>query len=302
MRYDLQKAKKIFIDRGYIPLFNKYINTKTKYLAKTKEGYKFEMNIDNIKYGKNSNCFSNKNPYLIENIEKLINYKNLNLKVIDKKFENSKLYILIKCEKHNYEFYIRKGDLNKGKGCKYCGHEITSFKQTNTIEDIRKKLKIKNKNLEILSDTYINNLEKLNIYCKKCDYIWEASWGNLQKYKICPKCNGSIGEKKIINFLNNNNIEYKYQYKFNECKNIKLLPFDFYLKKYNLLIEYDGEYHYLPARYSKNKNKMLEKLEKIKNNDNIKNAFCKKYNIKLLRIPYFKLNQIEEILKKELQI
>jgi hypothetical protein len=36
--------------------------------------------------------------------------------------------------------------------------------------------------------------------------------------------------------------------------------------------------------------------------DSIKNIFCKENNIKLIRIPYYEIDNIEQILKKELNI
>jgi len=67
-----------------------------------------------------------------------------------------------------------------------------------------------------------------------------------------------------------------------------------------MLIEYDGEFHYKPARYSKDKNKMLVKLKYQQENDNIKNIYCKNNNIPLLRIPYWEFKNIETILEEEI--
>ena len=40
----------------------------------------------------------------------------------------------------------------------------------------------------------------------------------------------------------------------------------------------------------------------IKIKDNIKTQYCKDNNIKLIRIPYWDFDNIEEILKKELNL
>ena len=52
----------------------------------------------------------------------------------------------------------------------------------------------------------------------------------------CPKCNQSIGERLIELFLIKNNINYISQKKFDDCKSINNLVFDFYLVDYNLCI------------------------------------------------------------------
>ena len=76
------------------------------------------------------------------------------------------------------------------------------------------------------------------------------------------------------------------------------LPFDFYLFKYNILIEYQGEQHYKPR-------KKFGGEEGFKNTvirDNIKKQYCKNNNIKLIEIPYTEIKSIGDILKKELKL
>ena len=53
----------------------------------------------------------------------------------------------------------------------------------------------------------------------------------------------SKGEKKIINFLNEHNITFEREKTFSDCRGRtgrQPLRFDFFLKDYNILIEYDG--------------------------------------------------------------
>jgi very-short-patch-repair endonuclease len=83
-------------------------------------------------------------------------------------------------------------------------------------------------------------------------------------------------EKKfesILNLLNINNI---YQYNF------KGKLFDFYLEKYNILIEVDGDFYHCNPN-SKHKEVIYETQILTKKNDNFKNNLCSKYNITLLR-------------------
>ncbi|MBQ8792900.1 MAG: DUF2726 domain-containing protein [Clostridia bacterium] len=62
----------------------------------------------------------------------------------------------------------------------------------------------------------------------------------------------------------------------------------------NLIIEYDGEQHYLGWGDKEN-------LKEIQQKDAFKTAWCEKNGIKLLRIPFFKYDQIESILIAELK-
>ncbi|MFW6002217.1 MAG: hypothetical protein ACOCQD_02670 [archaeon] len=116
----------------------------------------------------------------------------------------------------------------------------------------------------------------------------------------CPICNfkRSVGEKRIYNFLIKENINFEEQKTFERCYNTsknRLLPFDFFIFDYNLIIEFDGEQHFNP-KFGENKNGI--EFNRTKQNDAIKNDFAKNHQINLLRISYKDINKIEDILKK----
>lgn len=113
-------------------------------------------------------------------------------------------------------------------------------------------------------------------------------------------CLQSTGEQKIELLLQNNNISYQKQKTFNTCKNPDTgypLRFDFYLPDYNILIEYDGIQHYKATGGWSSQAHM--KNTQIR--DSIKNQWCKDNNIKLIRIPYIKYNDltINDLIKGE---
>lgn len=97
----------------------------------------------------------------------------------------------------------------------------------------------------------------------------------------------------IANYLSDNNIQYIQEYRFNDCTNSDgyMLPFDFYLPKYNVLIEYDGPHHVEPIKGWGG----LEKFKRILCNDSIKNNYCREHSIPLLRIPHNKNTDVEII-------
>lgn len=75
------------------------------------------------------------------------------------------------------------------------------------------------------------------------------------------------------------------------------MPFDFFLPRENICIEYDGEYHFMPIKIgSITFEQAKENLNKLKYRDEIKTNYCKNNNIKLIRIPYMEFNNIEKIL------
>lgn len=120
--------------------------------------------------------------------------------------------------------------------------------------------------------------------------------GWLNKYcKHMDKLKSSLGEEKIRKFFNKANINFEEQKKFEDCININHLPFDFYVPDFVMCIEYDGIHHFQPVKYFGGKERFLY----TKKNDKIKNKFCISQGIRLVRIPYFKIEEIEEILKRK---
>ena len=72
-----------------------------------------------------------------------------------------------------------------------------------------------------------------------------------------------------------------------------LLTYDFYLPKYNLLIEYQGEFHDNSVSYQSEFDFALQ-IE----HDNRKRQYTNDNNIQLLEIWYWDFNNIEKILDK----
>lgn len=88
--------------------------------------------------------------------------------------------------------------------------------------------------------------------------------------------NISKGNVKISELLDENDIAYEIEKKFDSCRDKKHLPFDFYVNN-KYLIEYDGVQHYQDSIFD---------YEYTHNHDIIKSQWCKNNNIPLIRIPY----------------
>ena len=151
-----------------------------------------------------------------------------------------------------------------------------------------------------------NTVQSIYWHCKcDCGNEVDVRLGNLQSGD-CQSCGciKSKGETKISLILRENNINFMRQKRFSKCCLKSPLPFDFYLPDYNLCIEYQGEHHFMPVIFRGNR-KDEEKIKKAKikfglqiKKDNIKRNYCKENNIKLLEIPYWEKENIEEILMK----
>jgi very-short-patch-repair endonuclease len=137
--------------------------------------------------------------------------------------------------------------------------------------------------------------------CLKCSHEWKSTVGNRNNGFGCPACCESKGEKKIRAWLTKNNFKFKEQYKIKECRNIYPLPFDFSVfnedDTLKVLVEYDGEQHYVKTRRKAKKSS----LKSIRERDEIKTNYCTRNNIRLLRIPYWEFDNIETILSSSLQ-
>ena len=155
---------------------------------------------------------------------------------------------------------------------------------------------------KLLSNEYINNETKLEIQCK-CGEVFYRTFTIFkdQQAHHCGKCERPKfkGENKIWDFLELHNIEFKHDEPL-ECKNKKPLPFDFvlYINNEIIAIEYDGKQHYKVGCFN---NDLLDLMNR-KRLDNIKTQYCKDNNIRLIRIPYWEYDNIEEILSKELKV
>lgn len=93
---------------------------------------------------------------------------------------------------------------------------------------------------------YVNNKSNLLVECNICSSNFEISLVNIRQGRGCPNCRkiflGERDSKKtklIEKILNEENITFEKEKTFSDCKYRRLLSFDFFLKDYNILIEFD---------------------------------------------------------------
>ncbi len=195
----------------------------------------------------------------------------------DVKYVNSKTKIKIICKKCEKTFEQTPNNHLSGRKCFNC---YGSKKYNNDM--FVEKASIVHDNRYDYSNVILNGVKnKVEIICKKCNFIFEQTVDSHLNGHGCPKCVISKGEYIIFKYLRDNEIYFKYQHRFEKCINKKKLVFDFFLPDNNMCIEYDGIQHEKPILFfGKNK------FEYYKNNDRIKNDFCLENKIFLLRITY----------------
>lgn len=200
------------------------------------------------------------------------------------------------CKKHNIHWNASPDSVLHDHGCLKCGGEKIRAKKIKSHTEYVNDLFTVNPNIEVLEE-YKGAFVAIWHRCKIDGYEWLAKPANILFGKGCPQCNESKGERQTRQWLEKHNIKYEYQKPFDDCKDIKALPFDFYLPEYNICIEYDGEQHFRPVKFDGKDDKIaIEQFERTKYHDVIKTKYCKDNDICLLRIPYFK--NIEEELEK----
>lgn len=295
-----QFLKELYKINPYIEILSKYSTNSEKIECKClMDNYTWKMSPHTLLGGhgcpecaRKKQNRRNEKEYILEMKEKQPNIKPIG------KFSKSKDLMKFQCIKCNYEWitqaYIPL--VKEGYQCPKCtGHAPV------TENEIIERL---NKNNPLV--TYVSGYKNVVTYatfsCKKCGKIWNTTPVSVLYGGGCPYCRMSHGEKEIMFYLENKNIEYESQYVFNDCVYQRTLPFDFYIPSKNLCIEFDGIQHFEPTRF----NKKITYEEAIENynqqiiKDNIKTNYCKNNNINLLRISYMEFDNIKLILNKYL--
>lgn len=151
-----------------------------------------------------------------------------------------------------------------------------------------------------LGDT--NNIQghesRLYIRHKLCNTIFTPSYDSFfgKMQSRCPFCSQSKGEKIIAQILTTLGIKFFTQQKFTgnngytKCKNSRYLAFDFFIPSYNLVIEFQGAYHF--------KSIMGSDLKIQQHRDAIKKEWCRSNHVQMLELfdNELKSDSIKEIL------
>ncbi|MDM0478650.1 hypothetical protein QTH27_12765 [Clostridium perfringens] len=209
------------------------------------------------------------------------------------KYEKSSLKVKFKHNNCGNVFLMTPNSFLRGQRCPKCSGIIKK-----TTEIFKQEIFSAVGHEYTLLGEYKSNRTKTLIRHNKCNYNWEVRPDDFLKGQRCPKCQHTKGEQVISKWLDDNNFNYKSQYRIKECRNKRPLPFDFAIfdreNELKLLVEYDGLLHF-------KKTTLNNDLKQQQLHDKIKNCFCKENKIELLRIPYWEFNNIENILESALK-
>lgn len=213
------------------------------------------------------------------------------------KFFRTRQNMHFKCNICDYEWTTDANTILNNKD--YCGCPKCSGYGRVSEQDVIDRLEEKNPRVKYISG-YHGVMEQARFRCSDCGHEWITTTNSVLSGRGCPRCNMSHGALRVSEFLNDICVKYETEYRFEDCKDIRTLPFDFYIESKNICIEYDGEQHFAPVRFDKNNSRGTpeERFELVKRRDKIKTDYCNSNGIKLIRIPYTDFDNIEDILNK----
>ena len=222
--------------------------------------------------------------------------------------EYSVLGKYVKCDvkiqmRHNKcgrDFEIFPSWFLSGYGCTHCTNEEILKNKTKTQEEFEQEVKeITNNNYSVVGE-YINTKTKITLKHNSCGTLFDIAPTIFLNTKArCPICTtNSNGEASIRQYLNSVEIDYENHKTFPDLFGTGggHLSYDFYIPSLNILIEYQGKQHDTPIEYFGGEEQF--KIQQI--HDGIKRSYAKEHNIKLLEIWYWDFDNIEDILKNEL--
>lgn len=282
---------KIVHNNQYDYSLTKYINTRSKIEVICKEHGVFSQNSKNHLDGQGCpQCKFNKRLFLEDFLEKSKQIHGDKYDYSSTVYSGYNYYVEIICRQHG-AFKQKPAMHYNGQGCPKCANNIRK-----SLEQFTDEAKLVHGNkYDYENSIYKSANEKMEIVCKKHGSFLQKPANHLNG-EGCPCCKNSKGEERIENFIQSKSIKFVREKRFEKCRDSYTLPFDFYLPEYNLCIEYDGIQHFKPIEYFGGEKAYLD----LKKRDKIKNEFCKKHNIYLLRISY-KQKNIEKIIEKHVQ-
>lgn len=214
-------------------------------------------------------------------------------------YKNAHTKVCIICPTHGAFFQTPNAHL-RGQGCPLCIPNVVLNDKT-----------FRERAYETHGDKYDYSLVKFKgifnkypIICPEHGVFYQVAHTHLSGAG-CPMCKESRGERKIANFLTTCKIDYVAQKKVPNdnifCAN-KNFYVDFYIPQYDVIIEYNGEQHYIESPFFHGHQTPRNNFERQQERDMALRQYCKEHKIKLIEIPYWELDNVESILEKELNI
>lgn len=202
--------------------------------------------------------------------------------------------IAIGCRVHGF-FEQTPNNHLAGYECIRCTNEASGISRRSTVAEFAQKArKVHGDKYDYSKVDYVGANTKINIVCPLHGLFSQMPSAHLSS-RGCPVCRESRGERAVALFLKNRGIFYERQKVFDKCRHKRTVRFDFYVPGRNTCIEYDGRQHFFPSEYFGG----IDAFNYLKKIDAIKDSFCARSGIGLVRIAYnWKSSKVDAVLEK----
>lgn len=250
-------------------------------------------------------CYRDQKHQVKWDVEKVCDFfKDNGFIVLDKSnYVNGKTPIAFS-DKDGYIYTTNIGNMQK-----YASGERKSFSKyvgnPYAIYNIKHFCKMYRPDYEIVSDKYIGS-DKTYIFRYNGEFPNGIEFSRefnmsidlfVNRYSSHPALSMSNGECLAVEYFNKHKIKYIPQKKFDDCRDVYPLPFDFYLPEYNLIVEIMGEQHEHPVMAFGGQ----EKFEIQVCHDHMKRDYLKQNNIHCLNVWYYEFDNMEKLILNKIQ-
>jgi len=291
-KHSLEYVKKYFEDRGCTLLATEYKNSGTSMPYICECGNESKIRFYNLQQGQRCKKCSNRrlsqlNKHSFECVKQY--FEDHGCKLLATEYTGKDAPMPYICECGN-ESKISFGSFKVGHRCRNCGNNKIAKSLKHSFEYVKQYFA--DGGCKLLATEYIGNNTSMPYICK-CGNKSEIRFSNFKQGKRCHKCKTSRNEKIIYEYLEQNQIIFKPQFRFKKSS-IGNLRFDFATEKG--LIEYQGEPHYIPVYFGGKHNTKYKNLYSYIKRDHRKLKYLKQRNIPILYIPFWDQERIPEIL------
>ena len=239
------------------------LNSHKKFLFDCECGHDFDIQLNYVNSGKwcgycanKKICDKSKNCSIcidksVASVDYSKNWSDKNIESPFEIFKNSHKKYWFECPTCEHTFEQSLSHITRGNTCPYCSNiklcneklkcelcfnkSFASFDKSNYWS-----LKNKLKPIEVFK----HSGNKFWLNCGKCNNEFESKLCHITDGSWCPNCRYKT-EDKLFTILIKIYPTIKTQFKVEWCKDIKHLPFDFVIEERKLIIELDGENHFI---------------------------------------------------------
>ena len=158
--------------------------------------------------------------------------------------------VLFNCDKCNHEWESQVKNISNGYWCPYCANK--KMCDNDECKDCYKKSFASHEKSKYWSEKNTKNPRHLFqgdsdrywFNCDNCNLDFETILYNVKSGYWCPFCVNKT-ETKFYKIMKELFPSIIYQFKVEWCKNKNVLPFDFCIPEYKIIIEIDGPQHFI---------------------------------------------------------